>query len=482
MIMSQRPLPRYFVSRQNDDSFADCLSTLDPCHAIDSFFIGGRHLVEREWVVTIDSAGYLKAVDGDKLGKLPAEVQQDLAFNEVIGSAANRTLDSSAVYLFYLEALEQPPETPGLNDPVYLYGTLYGPFPSSSNESLRGINGQLTVNRMDLLAGLVDSARFAFNYQSVGNETLRCFNLLLPGDREEEIAQGKGLVMAYPLMPAEVVMGEPWNEIVVCGLVFDILSALKEDLEKEKVNHPLRSMTLPVPNRAWLEQQLESNGYQIKGNIATRLPGSNTGIPKMLSYALGHLIKDKTTLPPQGTINDFIEIAEATIKHLPGFPSTRLKALRSRVRDVSPEARAQGSRTKTAPPQPARIPVGQVFPAQMGNAPAAKKADWMQDFITKHRPAGAGETRLTTISGLANSRPSQPAKVPAKAETKLNAKPDWMSDFDGQPVGKENIKSEGQTEKKEKKNENSQQNKPQKQQQNQKQNQQKNQDWMKDFQ
>ncbi len=470
MIMSQRPLPRYFVSRQNDDSFADCISTLDPCHAIDSFFIGGRHMVEREWVVTIDSAGYLKATDGEKLGSLPAEVQQDLAFNEVIGSAANRTLDSSSVYLFYLEALEQPPETPGLNDPVYLYGTLYGPFPSSSSESSRGLNGQLTINRMDLLAGLVDSAKFAFNYQSVGSETQRCFNLLLPGDREEEIAQGKGLVMAYPLMPAEVVMGEPWNEIVVSGLLFDILSALKEDLEKEKVNHPLRNMTLPVPNRAWLEQQLETNGYQIKGNIATRLPGANTGIPKMLSYALGHLIKDKTTLPPQGTINDFIEIAESTIKHLPGFPSTRLKALRSRVRPVSPEARAQGSRAKSAPPQPARIPAGQTFPAQMGNAPAVKKADWMQDFITKHRPGGAGETRLTTMSGLANSSQAKPAKKPEKQETKLNAKPDWMSDFDGQPVGRENIKPEAKTDKKEKKKESSPQNESQ------------NKDWMKDFQ
>lgn len=405
-------------------------------------------MVEKEWVVTIDSAGYLKATDGENLGTLPAEVQQDLAFNEVIGSAASRTLDSSSVYLFYLEALEQPPETPGLNDPVYLYGTLYGPFPSSSSQSVRGINGQLTVNRMDLLAGFVDSAKFAFNYQSVANETQRCFNLLLPGDREEEIAQGKSLVMAYPLMPAEVVMGEPWNEIVVSGLIYDVLAALKEDLEKEKVNHPLRSTTLPVPNRAWLEQQLESNGYQIKGNIATRMPGANAGIPRMLSYALGHLIKDKTTLPPQGTISDFIAIAESTIKHLPDFPSKRLKALRSRVRDVSPEARAQGSRAKSAPPQPARIPSGQAFPVQMGNAPAPKKVDWMQDFITQHRPAGAGETRLTTMSGLANSRASQPAKKSERAEKKLNTKPDWMSDFDNQPAGKENIKLDSKDDKK----------------------------------
>lgn len=440
--MSQRPLPRYFVSRQNDESFADCLSTLDPCHAIDSFFIGGRHLVEREWVVTIDSAGYLKATDGEKLGALPTEVQQDLAFNEVIGTAASRTLDSSHVYLFYLEALEQPPETPGLNDPVYLYGILYGPYPSSSNESARGIEGQLTVNRIDMLAGLVDSAKFAFNYQSVisGTQTQRCFNLLLPGDREEEIAQGKGLVMAYPLMPAEVVMGEPWNEIVVSGLIFDLLSALKEDLEKEKINHPLRNTTIPVPNRAWVEQQLESNGWSVKGNTATRLPGANAGIPKMMSYALGTLIKDKMTIPPQGSIDDYIALAESTIKHLPGFPPTRLKALRNRVRAVSAEARAQGSRSKSAPSSPARLPTGQAFPPQMGNAPAPRKADWMQDFINKHRSSGAAETRLTMMSGLARTAQAKPAQNTTKTDSKLIAKPDWMSDFDAPPAGKENIK------------------------------------------
>jgi hypothetical protein len=266
-------------------------------------------------------------------------------------------------------------------------------------------------------------------------------------------------------MPAEVVMGEPWNELVVSGLIFDILSALKEDLEKEKLNHPLRTTTLPVPNRAWLEQQLESNGYQIKGNVATRLPGANTGIPKMLSYALGHLIKDKTTLPPQGNINDFIALAETTINHLPGFPPTRLKALRNRVRPVSAEARAQGSRAKLAPAQAARIPAGQPFPAQIGKAPPTKKVDWMQDFISKHRPAGAGETRLTTMSGLSGSRASAPAKSAAKPETKLKAKPDWMSDFDGPPAGKENIKPEIPEVKKENKKETSK----------------KSSDWMKDF-
>ncbi len=96
------------------------------------------------------------------------------------------------------------------------------PIHPSSSESARGIEGQLTINRMDLLAGIVDSAKFAFNYQSVisGSETQRCFNLLLPGDREEEIAQGKGLVMATRLCLPRWSWESHRNEIVVSGLIF----------------------------------------------------------------------------------------------------------------------------------------------------------------------------------------------------------------------------------------------------------------------
>ncbi|MBC7999291.1 MAG: hypothetical protein IAF58_15175 [Leptolyngbya sp.] len=444
--MSQRPLPRYFVSRANDDSFADCLSSLDPCHAIDSFFVGGRHITEREWVVTIDSAGYLRATEGDRLDTLPAVVQQDLAFNEVIGSAASRTLDCSQVYTFYMEALEQPPETPGLNDPVYLFGTLYGPFPSSSAESQRGVEGQLTINRLDLLAGVVDGARYAFNYQDAStNATQRCFNLLVPGDREEEIAQGKGLVMAYPLMPTEVVMGEPWNEIVVSGLIFDLLSALKEDMALEKVSHPLRKLVLPVPNRAWLEHQLETNGWSIKGNMAIRKAGAHMTLPRMLKTALGELIQDRMPIPEQGTIDDFISVAAQTLNELRDFPTSRIKTLRNRVRTVSAEARAHGSRSKSAPSPTIRTPQGQNLPPQTAANRKPRNNEWMQDFIEKHRPQDAGETRLTMMSNLAAA-----AKPP---ETKLKTKPDWMNDFSGEEAGKENISPASGETKKERKNE-----------------------------
>jgi hypothetical protein len=437
--MSSRPLPRYFVSRTDSEwSEQGIISTLEPVHAIDSFFLGGRHVVEREWLVTIDAAGFLRALSDEELSELPEVVQQDLAFNEVIGSAASRSMDGVEFYTFHLEALEQPPETPGLNDPVYLYGTLYGPFPAASDESLRGIQGQLTVNRLDLLAGLVNSSKYSFHYQTgAAGSTSRCFNILLPGDREEEINRGKGLVMAYPLMPGEIGLGDPWNEFLVSTLIFDMLAALKEDIEQEKVNHPLRTMTLPVVNRFSFEKDLEANGYVIKGDMAMRQPNVANLLPNILpdvlkhplpsavTNAIGKVIKDKFTLPPEGTVDDFITLARETLEKLPGYPPPRAKALQNRVHQASVEARGGASRKQAAPPKPVKTPQGTVATPQP--AKKTKKSEWMNDFIVTHRqPEGPPETRLTNLKSVASTVSKQ---APQKTTT-----PTWMNDFQTSPA------------------------------------------------
>jgi len=449
--MATRPLPRYFVSRSDSEwSEQGLISQLEPVHAIDSFFLGGRHVVEREWLVTIDAAGCLKAISDEELSDLPQEVQQDLAFNEVIGSAANRSMDGVEFYIFHLEALEQPPETPGLNDPVYLYGTMYGPFPAASEESYRGIQGQLTVNRIDLLAGVVNSSPYSFHYQTGSSgSTQRCFNVLLPGDREEEIMRGKGLVMTYPLMPGDIGLGDPWNEFLVSNLIYDMLSALKDDIEKEKVNHPLKDMTLPVVSRFSFEKELESRGYVIKGEVAMRQPGAAGGalpnllpdvlskpLPSAITNAIGKIIKDKFTLPPEGTVDEFIAIARKALERLPGYPPPRAKALQSRVRPASVEARAGTTRKTAAPPRPIKTPAGNISSQQPSKK--AKRSEWMNDFITTHRePTGSNETRLTNLSTVAASAKQAAARKPA------NKAADWSNDFNQQntPAKKKEEKS-----------------------------------------
>lgn len=458
--MATRPLPRYFVPGP-DSEWPDDGKTglLEPSHAIDSFFLGGRHVVEREWLVTIDVGGGLRPMSDDELSGLPSVVQQDLAFNEVIGSAAQRSIEGTEFYLFHLEALEQPPETPGLNDPVYLYGTLYGPFPSKSQENYRGIQGQLTVNRIDLLAGFVNSAPYSFHYQTgAGGSTQRCFNILLPGDREEEIMRGKGIVFAYPLMPGDIGMGEPWNEFLVSNLIFDMLTALKDDLEKENVSHPLCRMTLPVTSRYSLEQELQSRGYVIKGEVASRPPGAAIGLPSLVTKALGCIVKDTYNLPPEGDIDEYMRIARDALSRLPGYPPPRTKALASRVHAASVEARAGTARKTAAAPRVINTPTGNVSQPPPAKA---RKADWMNDFIETHRTASnkssnSSETRLTNLNQIAaqsaeSSRKHQASRTPAK--------PSWMNDFQQEAPDKKEERTESKPKK-------ASENRP---------------DWMKDF-
>src|SRR5262249_5923161 len=140
--MSQRSLPRYFVSRTagaRSDSSAD--ESFPPDHIIDSFFIGDRHLVEREWGVAVDAAGNLQALPLENCD-LTAAIQTELAFYEMVGGR-RRLIEAAEFFLFRLELLEQPAGTPGWNDPIYLYGTLYGPFPTGGHPT--GIEGQLAI-------------------------------------------------------------------------------------------------------------------------------------------------------------------------------------------------------------------------------------------------------------------------------------------------------------------------------------------------
>ena len=57
----RRTLPRFFVGRadaQNAGHPPD-VGDLSPAHIVDSFFIGSRHLDEREWIVAVDILGGL---------------------------------------------------------------------------------------------------------------------------------------------------------------------------------------------------------------------------------------------------------------------------------------------------------------------------------------------------------------------------------------------------------------------------------------
>ncbi|MBX9694866.1 MAG: hypothetical protein K2Z81_20930, partial [Cyanobacteria bacterium] len=231
---------------------------------------------------------------------------------------------------------------------------------------------------------------------------------------------------------ADIGMGDPWNEFLVSNLIYDMLSALKDDIENEKINHPLREMILPVVNREMFIKELESRGYAIKGDIAMRQPGAAGGLPNILpdvlakpmlpgaiTNALSRIIKDKITIPEEATVDEFIKLARSTLERLPGYPPGRTQALQGRVRAASVEARTGASRKTASAPRQIKTPAGNISYPQ----PTKKKAGWMQDFITAHRTEGsAKETRLTNLSHAAES--IKQVQSPTKAT------PNWKNDFE----------------------------------------------------
>jgi hypothetical protein len=428
--MTQRVLPRYFIGRSNALLDGDSPGEfLPPDHIIDSFFIGGRHLVERELAVVVDSLGNLQALPLDDVDTLPATPRTELAYHEMSGRGQRRLLEAAGFFLFRLELLEQPTGAPGWNDPVYLYGTLFGPWPATDRNQAAGIQGQLTITRGDLLEGLVRGAGHAFRYRGSGgdgNQDVRCFHLLLPGDREEEIRRGSGIVLAYPLFPAELILTDFSNEFVVSQLLYDILSALKEDMEREQIVHPLRSTVLPVPSRMTLEQQLVAQGYEIKGAAAVKKTGAGEGFQGFLATVFGSLMSERLELPPEGGVDDFLNLAGGTLNALPGWPSQRIVELRSCVKPVPAAAYRNAFARRAAEAPQIRIPKPNVIQQRtqvQPVSPAAEPPDWMQDFITAHREPGAPPPRLTSTAAL--KRKSISTKSADTGAHEL----EWMKDF-----------------------------------------------------
>lgn len=444
--MTRPQLPRFFIARADAHAAVKVPSEVaTPIHIVDVFFVGHRHLEEREWAVAVDGFGNLGALPYDDRSLFSAALQNELAFHEVSANQPARLLEASDVFLFNLQLVEQPPGTPGWNDPVYLYGTLYGPCPASAKEMAGGVEGQLTVTRGDLLDGLVQGAAHAFRYaglSSARDQVSRCFHLMLPGDIEDEVRRGAGLVLAYPLLPPELIGNDVSNEIVVKQLLYDLLSALKEDIATEQSAHPLSSLVLPVPSRHALEQQLKARGYSIEGSTATRKVEKGEGFKGLLASVFGSLMADRLELPPEGEAEDFLALARSALQTFPGWPSPRNVALRNCVKPAPTHRRerpAPLSPTVIKTPQPSSHPPPARVTLRTAAAASGEPPAWMQDFIAAHRQPDAPPPRLTSTVTFQQQEPEwqqdfappsnpQPSDKDSKKRNQVKAK--WMEDFE----------------------------------------------------
>ena len=304
-----------------------------------------------------------------------------------------------------------------------------GPFPRPRDSELPVYDGQLTVTRADVLAGLGEGEPHAFRYPGAPGDgpAGRSFHILLPGGRVEDIEAGHSVVLAYPALDPQMAAFDTSNEALTVQILYDLLRGFQEELERSG-KAPFGCV--PVPSRAAHAAELEADGWSVKGDRAVRMPKPRN----LVGAVIGRLFRRETmTLPPTGKTQDFFAAARLALQTLDGWPDARARALRARLSPGGPAAapRAAPPATPAALPGPPRP-----LPPR---AQRPRRDDWMRDFIEAHATPGKAAPRITSsaprVKPAANgdwrsdfaAGPGKPPDEPGQAP------PEWMKDFEGSP-------------------------------------------------
>ncbi|MGI5863491.1 MAG: hypothetical protein ACOX6T_15755 [Myxococcales bacterium] len=290
--------PRFFVP----ESSPRPLTESTPLYLVDAFLHRGTR-----YAVTLDAYGSLWPWPDAERDRLPPRMRRELNAHELSGPL--RSLDTDRLWLFALHRLSPPGPTPGLNDPVEAFGTLCGPFPSSTPLA---VEGHVATTRGDLLEGIVRGAWTPFLFGEGAGER-RIDSLLIAGGDEAETAAGTGVIVAWPLSTKAAAHGDVANSAILRSMLHELLTAIRADQIEEGCAGALAARELPVPSRAELVASLEARGFKIDGAVARR---ARKGL-------LGGLFPERILLPPTGSLEDYLALARIALAELPGWPTPR---------------------------------------------------------------------------------------------------------------------------------------------------------------
>lgn len=361
-------------------------------------------------IVVTDRMGALHLIADGVPGCLPATLRSALTLHELAIKGPARPLKARTLYLFALDGVEQPLNTPGTDDPVELTGTLHGPFGDPGAGSV--VKGTLTVTRGELLSGIRDGVQNALIVPGVDGRAARCLHILLPGDTEEATRAGGSLVLCYPLPIAELDPPDVANEALMKAVLADVLTALQADLRGAGDSSEFTRRSLPVASRDDFEDVLKRDGWEIRGETAVRLdPSLKKGLGGLLTSVLGVPEAMTRALPREGSFDDFLALAREAIACLPA--SSRTRALASACLPVREPATTPAPSGEGGPPDPALAPVGH----------------WTQDFAIQ--PSRTTAVRPASRPGSSPAPTSDPAaQKAAQRGTSKVARPSWMDDFE----------------------------------------------------
>ncbi len=370
-------MPRFFVGSARSavrEARVDRPAELDEIAA--TLTVG-----DTELIVGLDAGRALKVVSASARAELPPRAKAQLAFHEVAGRRPT-TIRAREVYVFDLQMVELLRDAPGLNDPLYLYGTLRGPYPDALTRGATAIDGQLTTTRGNLLEGLIGGVATPFVHEP-RTEGCHAIHAMLPGDRAEEIAAGRAVIAAFPVATTSL-SGGAANDLLVAQIFHDVLAALRAELGV------VAAEPRPVPSRPALEERLIREGWRIDGDDAIR--GGKRGV---LASLFGS--EERKRLPRQATLDEYAREATALLAAMTGWPTPEALALRGLLR---PSASPPIPRAAPPPPPPPPLPV----------VPEVRtpSTEWMKDFVDAH--------------------PRPVVRSPSRAVTPP-ASPSWMDDF-----------------------------------------------------
>ena len=326
---------------------------------------------------------------------LPREVKNELACHRVSVPQVRKVWFSDYA-LMNVKTLDTDEGEKGQRM-ARLSGTLF-------DDGLKG-EGELVLRVSELLYALCEAVQNPFRYSNGG-----FYGLALPGESEEVLRQGRGLILAYAVPPAELRAAGVGNEEWMKMAFFECLQTIQNDLKEIKPKDPFSLKNLPVPSLAMLTAELKQQGYEVIQGRAISNMNRGTLAGRMLKV-FGNITGQGIVLPPEATLQDYLKLGRETLASVFEPVPYRMKALLPPPPPPPPKPEIMTMNTSPSIPKSTPPPPTHQF------APTPKN-DWMNDF-------GGG------------SPPQGPPPIPKKHKEytpppapKPSGKPDWAKDFE----------------------------------------------------
>lgn len=357
-----------------------------PDHALDLF---------SDRLVALCSDGQLREVTLDSA--LPREVKNELACHRVSVPQV-RKMWFSDYALMNVKTLDTDEGEKGQRM-ARMSGTLF-------DDGQHG-EGELVLRVSELLYALCEAVQNPFRYSNGA-----FYGLALPGESEETLRQGRGLILAYAVPPAELRAAGVGNEEWMKMAFFECLQTIQNDMKEIKPKAPFSLMNLPVPSRSMLVAELKQQGYEIVQDRAVSNMNRGTLAGRMLKM-FGNLTGQGFTLPPEATLQDYLKLGRETLANVFEPVPYRMKALLPPPPPPTPPPpKPEYMTVTTSPSIPKATP-----PAPTPQLPNTPANDWMNDF-----GGGGASTSAPT--------PKKPKTYTPPPAPKPSGKPDWSKDFE----------------------------------------------------